>query len=511
LVIPKVKFFDIVKFVVKIAEQAGNPGRQQNRPRLRTLEPVEGERHASWLELFFDLVYVFAVSQVAHILSDDADFGGFLKYAVLFVPVWWSWVGFTFYADRFESEETAYRVLTFAGMLAVTGFSLTLGGAFSVPGDTAFVLCYGLVRLVLITLYARSAYYIPLARGFSMQFFVGLGGSCVLLLLSLLFAPPGRYVFWAAAIILELVTPFLNLKAARLLPIDRSHIPERFGLFTIIVLGEAVVATANGASRVEWNFSTVATACLGFAVAACIWWINFDFVEDSAVKSRSLRTRFIYLYGHFFIVAAIVAMGVGVEHAIKESTEAHLHFPTLALLTIGVAVYFAVITIIRFIADICYLINVRLATIAVTLSLLYFGQFLPPLAVLAILWLLFAASVWLETLYAPKKPETEETPVLEPCEHAGEMTVFQARSAGGCEECRKNNYKWVHLRLCLSCGHVGCCDSSVNTHATKHFHAAEHPVMASLEPGENWAWCYVDERFVPLPRKVENKPPENIN
>jgi low temperature requirement protein LtrA len=495
---------------VKIAEQLGKPRRQQNRPRLRTLEQGESERHASWLELFFDLVYVLAVSQVANILSDHSDLAVFLKYAALFVPIWWSWVGFTFYADRFESEETVYRVLSFAGMLAVTGFSLTLANAFTAPGDTPFVICYVLVRLVLIAMYARSAYYIPLARVFSMQFVIGLGGSCVLLLISLALAPPYRYGLWAAAIVLELVTPYLNLKAARTFPIDRSHIPERFGLFTIIVLGEAVIATATGASQVNWNFSTIATACLGFAMAACIWWINFDFVEDSAIKSRSLRTRFIYLYGHFFVVAAIVAMGIGVEHAIKESTEAHLHFPTLALLKIGVAVYFAVITIIRFIADICYLINLRLVTIGVALSLLYFGQFLPPLAVLAILWLLFSASVWLETLYAPEKTEAEETPVLEPCEHAPGMTVFHARSAGGCEECRKNNYKWVHLRICLSCGHVGCCDSSVNRHATKHFHATGHAIMASLEPGEYWAWCYVDERFVPLPRKVVDKPLETV-
>ena len=493
-----------------MAEQELKTRKQQNRPRLRTLEPVEGERHASWLELFFDLVYVLAVSKIAHILSDHSDFLGFLKYVALFVPVWWSWVGFTFYADRFESEETTYRVLTFAGMFAVVGLSLTLGNAFSLPGDAAFIVCYVLVRIVLILLYARSAYYIPLARAFSMQFIVGLGGSCVLLLISLAFAPPFRYAIWAVALVLELATPFLSLRVARLFPIDRSHIPERLGLFAIIVLGEAVIATANGAAKVEWNFSSVSTAALGFAMAACIWWINFDFVEDSAIKSRSLLERIFYLYGHFFVVAAIVAMGIGVEHAIKESAEAHLHFPTLALLSIGVAVYFAVITIIRFIADVCYLINVRLATIAVSLSLLYFGQFLPPLAVLAILCFLFSGSVWLESLYSGEKEETEETPILVSCEHADEMTVFHPRSGDGCEECRKNNYKWVHLRLCLSCGHVGCCDSSAHKHATKHFHAEGHAIMASLEPGENWAWCYADERFVPLPEKVVNKPPEPI-
>lgn len=63
----------------------------------------------------------------------------------------------------------------------------------------------------------------------------------------------------------------------------------------------------------------------------------------------------------------------------------------------------------------------------------------------------------------------------------------------GCEECLKVGDRWVHLRLCLSCGHVGCCDSSKNKHATKHFHSTQHPIMRSIEPGENWGWCYIDE------------------
>lgn len=63
----------------------------------------------------------------------------------------------------------------------------------------------------------------------------------------------------------------------------------------------------------------------------------------------------------------------------------------------------------------------------------------------------------------------------------------------GCEECLKMGDTWVHLRLCLSCGHVGCCDDSKNKHATKHFRAVKHPIVLSLEPGENWMWCYVDE------------------
>ena len=67
--------------------------------------------------------------------------------------------------------------------------------------------------------------------------------------------------------------------------------------------------------------------------------------------------------------------------------------------------------------------------------------------------------------------------------------------ADGCEECLKTGSRWLHLRLCLECGHVGCCDDSPNRHATKHFHATKHPIIKSFEPGEDWGWCYVDEMF----------------
>jgi hypothetical protein len=80
----------------------------------------------------------------------------------------------------------------------------------------------------------------------------------------------------------------------------------------------------------------------------------------------------------------------------------------------------------------------------------------------------------------------------EECPHVKEIKDVHPNT-NGCEECLKSGDTWVHLRLCLICGHVGCCDSSKNKHATKHFHRAKHPIMQSIEPGESWKWCYVDE------------------
>ena len=82
------------------------------------------------------------------------------------------------------------------------------------------------------------------------------------------------------------------------------------------------------------------------------------------------------------------------------------------------------------------------------------------------------------------------------CTHLDQVRDVKP-GAGGCEECLQTGDRWVHLRLCLTCGHVGCCDSSKNKHATKHFHATRHPIMQSFQPGEAWRWCYVDELLMP--------------
>ena len=88
-----------------------------------------------------------------------------------------------------------------------------------------------------------------------------------------------------------------------------------------------------------------------------------------------------------------------------------------------------------------------------------------------------------------------------PCTHLTNIPDIQATTPTGCEECLVTGSEWLHLRLCLDCGHVGCCDDSPGTHATKHFHATQHPLIRSFEPGEDWGWCYVDNAFLePAPR-----------
>jgi uncharacterized UBP type Zn finger protein len=96
-----------------------------------------------------------------------------------------------------------------------------------------------------------------------------------------------------------------------------------------------------------------------------------------------------------------------------------------------------------------------------------------------------------------------------PCSHLDQVQDVAPKTPDGCEECLASGDRWVHLRLCLSCGHVGCCDSSPNRHATRHYRATTHPIVCSWEPGESWAWCYVDRVVVPArgPSRGGDAPP----
>jgi uncharacterized UBP type Zn finger protein len=105
---------------------------------------------------------------------------------------------------------------------------------------------------------------------------------------------------------------------------------------------------------------------------------------------------------------------------------------------------------------------------------------------------LFSCCRWWWGVAQAKYSLTQEEPMPEECTHLNQIKIRETNKHV-CEDCAKTGDTWVHLRLCLTCGHVGCCDSSKNKHATKHFHKTQHPLIRSIEPGESWVWCYVDE------------------
>src|SRR5919204_6640159 len=271
-------------------------------PRLRTatVERHE-ERHATWLELFLDLVFVVAIAELGTAFAHHVSAQGFLSYLALFVPIWWAWAGFTFYATRFDTDDLVYRALTLLGMFGVAALATTVPAAFDGHGN-GFALAYACIRLVIVVLYVRARRHVPQARALANWFLLMFSTAVVLWLVSLAVASPWKYVVWGAALAFELGAPPRAWRLIRHAPIHPSHIPERFGLLTIIVLGEAVIAVVLGTVNVSWTPLSGAAAFGGFLVAASVWWLYFDFL-DSSMVGRGLVAGMTFVYAHYLVAA----------------------------------------------------------------------------------------------------------------------------------------------------------------------------------------------------------------
>jgi low temperature requirement protein LtrA len=285
-----------------------------------TNEERAEERSSTWLELFFDLCFVVAVAALARGLHDEPNLGGMMRFLGLFVPVWWSWMIFTWYATAFDNDDVPYRVTFFVAMLSILGLAASVGGIGVEPAATvSFVLAYALMRLLVAGLFLRARRHVPAAlRGFVGFYVAGNVLGAAIWLSSLIVPPPLRYAFWAIGLSVELLGPIL---AVRTLDNPRisfhpRHIPERYGLFTLIVLGESVLAVAAGTAGADWAPAGVLTAIAGFVAAACIWWLYFDHVGSSGIELGP-RPAFYWGYGHFAVYAGIAAFGVGVQLAIE--------------------------------------------------------------------------------------------------------------------------------------------------------------------------------------------------
>lgn len=349
-------------------------------PRLRTGEGVEEERHASWLELFFDLVFVVAITQLGESLSHDVSWTGVMRFGGLFVPVWWAWIGYTFYADRFDSDDVIHRVAMLAGMVAIAALAVNVGNV-EAGSTTGFALAYVGVRVIVIALYLRARRAVPEARELCTFYLIGFSLGTALWVVSLGVSQLARYWLWGIGLLIEVATPLLARRLIERIPVHASHIPERFGLFTMIVFGESVVAVAIGTATTNWELDSALTACLGFVAVACLWWIYFDFVDRDSPLRHSVWRGQTYVYGHLPLLAALTSAGVGVKLAILAGADPGLSGDARLTLAGGVAVLLLVLSVILAVCEPGFdgaVLAVRLLAAGAALVLAIAGASLSP-------------------------------------------------------------------------------------------------------------------------------------
>ncbi|MBG0812727.1 low temperature requirement protein A [Planomonospora sp. ID82291] len=305
--------------------------------------PSEGELRVSTIELFFDLVFVFTVTQLTGLVADGIQegrpFEGALRVLLVFGVLWWMYAGYAWLTNAVPPVRPARRVLILLGMAGFLITALAIPSAFDGDGP-AFAVGYLLLILVHAGLYLQSTAAISRVIPFNL-------GGVALIGLAGLVGRPYDHLLWGAAVLLLWASPyFIGQKGFEL---RAGHIVERHGLLVIVVLGESIVALGIGAEGLHVGPALGVTAALGLALAACLWWVYFGGDDETraehvlAEAEPVRRTRLVlgaYFYAHIPMLLGVVAVAAGVKKAIGHPIDP-LKPAAAATLAVGVTLFLA--------------------------------------------------------------------------------------------------------------------------------------------------------------------------
>ena len=374
------------------------------------------------LELFFDLVFVLAITQCTALMADDPTWAGLVRGLFVLGVLWWAWVGYAWLTSVLDPEEGGVRLVMFVAMAALLVVALCVPGAF---GDDAllFGCAYGVVRFSQIGLFLIASRDDPALR----QSVLGLaGGTAVgvgLIVAASALDGWAQGLVWALALALDMAEPFFFGSEGWSLE-HPGHFAERHGLIIIIALGESIVAIGIGAG-VAVDAGVVAAATLGIAAAAALWWLYFDVVALVAERSlsrlpagreRNERGRDSYSYLHFPMVAGIVLLALGLKKTVGD-VEDELGTVVAAAMFGGAAIYLLGHVAFR-LRNIGTVNRQRLVCAVALLAFIPLAARVPALAALAILTAALCGLVALEAVrFAEARARVRRTLAEESATH----------------------------------------------------------------------------------------------
>lgn len=481
---------------------------------------IDDDGRVSWLELFFDLIYVAALIQLGDRLASDVSWRGGLVFAGAFILLWWTWTGTTAVNNRFAVDDITHRLLTFLQMGAVGNLALL---AATTPENwrTWLPLAYVGARLPLIAMYFRARKHIPEAREFTGLAIGFFSVGAALFVASILFPESQRPAVWVVALLVELVAPAVTAKKGYGPPIHDEHFEERSALFTIIVLGETFVKSLSEVANIGISTQTQTFGAFGFMILIAIWWTYFDDVAGSHIRTTSALTkwapgnRLIWVYVHLPLTAGITAFGVAVKKVIGVETfgeslkDNYTWLLVIALIVVllSVAVLDMVTASPHYSVEAPVRVGPRLAAVAalVPLGFLIAAGTVSALTGVVLIAAVMVVQIGVEVLSAQKSEYRLNREVQSAIDdQAGECEHLHRAVAPGsipsprvCHHCEEHGTHSVQLRWCLTCGEVGCCDDTEGQYARRHYEQTGHPVIATIEPGDTWAYCYLHDRSAP--------------
>lgn len=345
--------------------------------------PDAPEKRVSWAELFFDLVFVFAITQVSALLHADHSWAGMLRALIVFVPIYWAWVGTSIEANVHDLSAPRLRSAVFGVALAGLFMALAVPHAYTDRG-LLFGAAYWAARLLL----AGIAF--GLGRWPVNPFSVGMAVSGPLLFAGGLVSGPARIGLWAAAAAIDLATPTVLRPRLRGLRFDAGHLAERFGLLVLIALGESVAAIgAPVAAGERVGAGVLGSVAAAFALSCALWWVYFQYAADAmrfalaTARVQSDITRHVLSYAHLAFVGSIIVLAAGMRETVVRPGDP-TGWALTGLLYGGAAVYLATFGYTRW--QMFRLVSTTRMTAAVAvLVLMPAAPYLPALAALTLL------------------------------------------------------------------------------------------------------------------------------
>jgi low temperature requirement protein LtrA len=291
---------------------------------MKDLRYFDPHRHATWLELFFDLIVVVALRDAGEILSETHDGHispqQFLHFVLVFLPVWWIWAGHTIYANRFDTDSRQHRLSTLLIMFLLIVISAQISDG---PGDhddyALAVACYCGARLIIAVMYFVSKRKHHDRGGVATQVGTVFAVGAAISLFSILLEPPWNYVVFYIGIVFDMTALVVLNPRLHVVPVHARHLVERVGLLTIIMLGESVLSISAALSDIEWNEFNVIAAVSGFVMVSAIWWIYYD--SFHLLEQRRLTTGHSILYSHFFLFVGLAILASLIRHAILNDVD----------------------------------------------------------------------------------------------------------------------------------------------------------------------------------------------
>jgi low temperature requirement protein LtrA len=300
------------------------------RRRLVARRADEAHRAATPLELFFDLCFVVAVAQAASHLHHDLSewhFGHAIgNYLWVFFAIWWAWMNFTWFASAYDNDDDPYRLLTLVQIAGALTMAAGVPRAFEDGDYLVISLGYVIMRLAMVTQWLRAAKADPERRTTALRYAIGYALVQAGWVARLALDQPAYLYVGLAIAVAELLAP-IWAERARLTTFHPQHITERYGLFTMIVLGEAVLAATIAVQtaadeRHGVDADLLVLAGSGLLLVFSLWWLYFDRTAQHML--RTLRTTIIWGYGHYFIFASTAAIGAGLSVAV-DALDGHAH------------------------------------------------------------------------------------------------------------------------------------------------------------------------------------------